>query len=178
MWLTRRVELKGRDNENLIRQLEPLIKDTGDLEFTIRGFARDLLSNPDVKNEIGSFGVQGWTYYIERLGDQQISALNSLKKELKDTDPFEDLHVRDVVISFNQILGRVLEVESRLPSNLCQKITTIPIEVQSRWEYIQQTHLRLGTQLSSLKPILNKKGQEDLFDGFINQPPQNLRATT
>ena len=79
MWLTRRVELRGRDNENLIRQLEPLIKDTGDLEFTIRGFARDLLSNQDVKNELGSFGVQGWTYYIERLGDQQIVALNSLK---------------------------------------------------------------------------------------------------
>lgn len=178
MWIARRVERKGRDNENLIRQLQPLVEDTRALEFSIRNFARDLLSNSGVQSELGSFGVQGWNYYIENLGAEQLSALSSLEKELKEVDPFEESHVVDLIVALYQILGRVLEVESRLSLNLCQEINNVPAEAHSRWEYIQQTHLRLGTQLSSLKPILSEKGRGDLFDTFVNQPPQNFRATT
>lgn len=178
LWIARRVERKGRDNENLIRQLQPLVEDTRALEFSIRTFSRELLSNSGVQSELGDFGVQGWNYYIESLGAEQISALSSLEKELKEVDPFEESHVIDVVVALYQILGRVLEVESRISLNLCQKINNLPTEAQSRWEYIQQAHLRLGTQLSSLRPILSEKSRGDLFDTFVNQPPQNIRATT
>lgn len=177
IWIARLIERKGRDNENLIRQLRPLVDDVEGLEFSIRDFARYLLSNSGVKEEIGIFGVQGWTNYIERLGDQQIIALSSLKKELKKLDPFEESHVQDALVVLYHILSRILEVEPRLSLNLCQKVTAIPAEAQSRWENIQQTHQRLGTQLGSLKPILSEKGRGDLFDTFVNQPPQNLMAT-
>jgi hypothetical protein len=177
MLIARQVERKGRDNENLIRQLQPLVGDTRVLESSIRSFIRDLLSNSGVQSELGSFGVQGWTYYIESLGVEQLSALSSLEKDLKDVDPFEEAHVIDIVVALNQILGRMLELESRLSSNLCQKINNLPTEAQSRWEYIQQTHLRLGTQLSSLRPLLSEKSRGDLFDTFVNQPPQNLKVT-
>jgi hypothetical protein len=178
MWVARFVERRGRDNENLIRQLQPLVEDVKSLEFSVRNFARDLLSNSGVQSELGSFGVQGWNYYIESLGAQQLSALSSLEKELKEVDPFEESHVVDVIVALYQILGRVLEVESHLSFNLCQKINNVPTEAHSRWENIRQTHLRLGTQLSSLKPILSEKGRGDLFDTFVNQPPQDFRATT
>ena len=177
MWLTNRVERKGRDNENLVRQLQPLVQDAGDLEFTIRGFARDLLSKQEVKTELGAPGVQGWLSYIESIGAWQLSALSSLKTDLKEADPFEQTQVINIITSFFQILSRVLEVESRFIA-LCQEINNIPAEAQSRWEYIQQAHQRLGTQLSSLRPILSERGRGDLFDTFINQPPQNLRPTT
>lgn len=174
MWIARRVERKGRDNENLVRNLQPLVEDARTLEFSIRNFARDLLSNSGVQSKLGNFGVQGWNYYIESLGAEQLSALSSVEKELKDVDPFEEAHVIDILVALNQVLNRVLEVESRLSLNLCQKINNLPTEAQSRWEYIQQMHLRLGTQLSSLKPILIEKSRGDLFDTFVNQPPQNF----
>ena len=177
MFVARSIDRSGRDNEYLIRQLQPIVEDVKSLEFSIRTFARDLLSDPGVQSEIGSFGVQGWHNYIESLGAQQITDLNSLEKELKEVDPFERSHVIDDIVALYGILGRVLEVESNLSSNLCQKINNVPVEAHSKWEHIQQTHLRLGTQLSSLKHILSEKGRGDLYDTFINQPPQNLRAT-
>jgi len=178
MWLTSRVERKSHDNANLIRQLQPLAQDAGGLEFTIRGFAHDLLNNPEVKTELGGeLGIQGWSSYIKNLGDWQISTLNSLKTDLKEADPFEQPEIISVLTSFNQILGRLLEVELRLVA-VCQRINNIPAEAEVRWEYIQQVHQRLGTQLSNLKPILREMEREDLFDTFTNQPPQNLRQIT
>jgi hypothetical protein len=177
-WLGSWFERKGRDNETLIRQLQPLAQDAGDLEFTIRGFARDLFSNPAVQGELGGgSGIQGWSSYIESLGAWQLSALSTLKTDLKEADPFERPEVISILISFNQILGRLLNVELQLVA-VCQKIDNIPAEVNGRWEYIQQVHQRLGTQLSNIKPILSEMGREDLFDAFINYSPQNLRQIT
>lgn len=176
MWLTRQVERKGKDNENLIRQLGPIVKDAGDLEFTIRNFARDLLNKSEVKIELGEvLGTQGCSAYIESNGAWQLSAISSLKTDLKEADPFEQTQVINIVTSFHQILGRVLEVESRLVA-VCQKINNLPQGAQSRWDYIQKAHQRLSTQLSGLKPTLNEIGRGDLFDTFVNQPPSGLRA--
>jgi len=178
MWVSSRVERKGRDNTNLIRQLQPLAQDAGDLEFTIRGFAHYLLSNPEVQTELGGeSGTQGWSSYIDSLGAWQLSALSTLKTDLKEADPFERPEVISVLTSFNQILEHLVEVESRLVA-VCQRINNIPAEAQGRWEYIQQVHQRLGTQLSNLKPILSEMEREDLFDTFINYPPRNLRQIT
>ena len=178
VWIARRIERRGRDNENLIRHLQPLVEDARSLEFSIRNFARDLLSKSGVQSELGNLGVQGWNYYVESLGAEQLRNLISLEKELKEVDPFEESHVIDIVVALYQILGQVLEVESRLSLNLCQKISNLPREAQNQWEHIQQMHLRLGTQLSSLRPVLSDKSRGDLFDPFINQPPQNLKTTT
>lgn len=177
MWVSNRVERKGRDNANLIRQSWSLVQDAGDLEFTIRGFALDLLSKQEVKTELGTQGVQGWSSYINSIGAWQLSALSTLKTDVKDADPFEQLEVISVLTSFYQILGRLLETESRLVA-VCQSINNIPTELNGRWENIQQAHQRLGTQLSNLKPILSEMGREDLFDTFINYPPQSLRQIT
>jgi len=177
MWVSSRVERKGRDNVNLIRQLQPLAQDAGDLELTIRSFALDILSKQEVKTELGVQGIQGWSSYINSIGAWQLSALSTLKTDLKEADPFEQVEVISVLTSFNQILERLREIESRLVA-VCQGIGNIPAEVQGRWEYIKQVHQRLGTQLSTLKPMLSEMGREDLFDGFINYPPQNLRQIT
>lgn len=178
VWIARQIERRGRDNENLIRQLQPLVDDTKSLEFSIRNFARELLSKSGVRSALGNLGVQGWNYYIESLGAEQLRTLSSFEKELKEVDSFEESNVIDIVLTLYQILGRVLELELRLSLNLCQKISSLPTESQSQWEHIQQMHLRLGTQLSSLRPILRNKSRGDLFDTFINQPPQNLITTT
>jgi hypothetical protein len=176
-WLSSRVERKGHDNENLIRQLQPLVQDAEDLEFTIRNFARDLLRNTEVQTELGRSGIQGWSSYIDSLGAWQLSALSTLKTDLKEADPFERPEVISVLTSFYQILARLREVESQLVA-VCQSINSIPAELNGRWENIQQVHQRLGTQLSNLKPILSEMEREDLFDTFINYPPQNLRQIT
>ena len=73
------------------------------------------------------------------------------------------------------MLGSVLEAESHYSVGLCQKLNTVTQDTQSAWEYVQQAHQRLGTQLSGLKPLMSGKGRGDLFATFVNQPPQGLR---
>ena len=177
MWVSNRVERKGRDNANLIRQLWPLVQDAGDLEFTIRNFAHDLLRNTGVQTELGRLGIQGWSNYVDSLGACQLSALSALKTDLKEADPFERPEVISVLTSFYQILARLREVESQLVA-VCQSLSNTPTELNGRWEHIQQVHQRLGTQLGNLKPILSEMERVDLFDAFINHPPQNLRQIT
>ncbi len=177
MFIASRVERRLLINENLIRQLQSLVGDARALEFSIRSFARDLLNNSSVQNELESTSIQGWRYYIESLGAWQLSTLSILERDLRLVDPFEESNIVELVTAFYQILGRVLEVESYLSTSLCPKIKNIPPDAQNSWEYIQQAHSRLGTQLNGLKPILNNKGCGDLFDTFVNQPPQNLIIT-
>jgi hypothetical protein len=172
-WWSSKVGQRGRGNENLIRQLQSLVKDAKDLEFTIRSFSLDLLSKQDTKTELGAQAVHGWSSYVNSVGAWQLKELSSLGTDLNEADPFEQIQVINCITSFSQILGRVLEVELKL-TTLCQGINTIPAEARNRWEFIQQAHQRLGTQLSSLKPILTEMGRGDLFDTFINQRPQNL----
>lgn len=176
-WLSSRVERRGHDNENLIRQLGPLVQDAGGLEFTIRNFAHDLLRNTEVQTELGKFGVQGWSSYIDSLGAWQLSDLSTLKRHLEEADPFEQPAVISVLTSFYQILARLREVESQLVA-VCQGINNIPAELNGRWEYIQQVHQRLGTQLSNLKPILSEMERGDLFNAFIDYTPQKLKQIT
>jgi len=178
MWVASRIGRSGHDNENLIRQLRPLVKEVGELEELILTFARHLLGNKYVIEEVGRIGVQGWQYYIESIGDHQQRALSSLKKELEEVDPFEESHIVDVVGTLGPILGRVLGLESHLSRDLCRNIKNAPAEDSSGWDNIKQTHQRLGMQLESLKPILSEKGRGDLFDTFVKNPPQNLRVTT
>ena len=175
-WFTRYFEMRGRDNKVFIRQLEPLVKDAGDMEFAMRSLARDLLNKPMVQTELGSgTGIQGWSSYIDSIGAWQLSALSKLKTDLKEADPMERTQVNDIITSFYQILGRVLEFESRL-TTMCQKINNLPNDSMAGWENLRQLHQILGTQLSSLKPFLIVQGRGDLFDTFINQPPATLRA--
>ncbi|MCJ7576614.1 MAG: hypothetical protein MUO80_08095 [Dehalococcoidia bacterium] len=177
-WLSSRVERKGHDNADLTRQLRPLAQDAGDLEFTIRNLAHDLLRNTEVQTGLGGgLAIQGWSSYIDSLGAWQLSALGTLKTDLEEADPFEQSEVIGILTSFNQILGRLLDAESRLVA-VCQRINDIPAEANGRWEYIRQAHQRLGTQLGNLKPILIEMERGDLFDTFINYCPQNLRQTT
>lgn len=176
MWV-RQVERRGRDNESLIRQLRSLVEDTKTLEYSIRNCARDFLEKPQVHNELGGLGMQGWRSYFERMGSEQIDALSSLGRELERIHPFEESEVDNALVTFYRILGRVLETELRFSVDLCQKLNDVAQDTLNAWEYIRQTHQRIGTQLNGLNPLMSEKGRGDLFNSFVNQLPQGLRVT-
>lgn len=176
IWM-RQVERRGRDNESLIRQLRSLVEDAKTLEYSIRNCARDFLGKPQVQNELGGLGAQGWRSYFERMGSEQIDALSLLKRELERIHPFENSEVDNALVTFYQILGRVLEAESRFSLDLCQKLSDVAQDTLNAWEYVRQTHQRMATQLSGLNPLMSERGRGDLFKGFVNQLPQGLRIT-
>lgn len=169
------VERRSRDSEGLIRQLKPLVEDVKALEFTIRNCARDCLGNGQVQNELGISGVQGWRSYFDRMGIEQIAKLSLLESNLRKASPLDKEAIDDVLMLFYQILSCVMEAEGRY-SSVCQNLKSLTQDMVNAWEYVRQTHQRIGTQLSGLKPLTSARGRGDLFDGFVNNMPQNLRT--
>ncbi len=169
--LTRRVELKGRGGENLFRQLSPLLDDVSNVETSIRNFMLEFIQKKENQQILGgASGVQGWIQYFTSVGNQQLETIMVLKRDLVKADPYERSQVVDIMRSFYQILGRILQVESQV-SYIVNRDQEKFKDSRGNLDIYKQTHQRIAVQISSMKSILEEFGQEDMFDSYIKQIP-------